>query len=83
MSLRQRSLSVSEATAGAAAIVATMAYVLVLAARHAAGERHAERLWMLVNFETWQRRFFDGEAPDAASAAIQEFSFSGSSGKRQ
>ena len=36
-------------------------YVRELVARHAAGENHAERLWMLVNFEIWQRRFFDGE----------------------
>ncbi len=32
-----------------------------LAARHQAGENHSERLWMLINFEIWQRRFFDGE----------------------
>jgi len=25
-------------------------------------------LWMLVNFEIWQRRFFDGEAPGAGPA---------------
>ena len=37
-------------------------YVRELAARHQAGENHAERLWALVNFELWQRRFFDGEA---------------------
>lgn len=36
-------------------------YAHELVARHAAGENHAERLWMLVNFEIWQRRFFDGE----------------------
>jgi asparagine synthase (glutamine-hydrolysing) len=36
-------------------------FVREIAARHAAGENHAERLWMLVNFEIWQRRFFDGE----------------------
>jgi len=36
-------------------------YVRELVARHAAGENHTERLWMLVNFEIWQRRFFDGE----------------------
>lgn len=27
-------------------------------------ERHDERLWMLVNWEIWQRIFLDGEAPD-------------------
>ena len=37
-------------------------YVRELAARHNAGENHAERLWALMNFEIWQRRFFDGEA---------------------
>lgn len=37
-------------------------YVRELVARHTAGENHAERLWMLVNFEIWQRRFFDGES---------------------
>jgi hypothetical protein len=31
-------------------------------ARHQGGENHAERIWALVNFEIWQRRFFDGEA---------------------
>lgn len=37
-------------------------YIRELVRRHVAGENHAERLWMLVNFEIWQRRFFDGEA---------------------
>ena len=36
-------------------------YAREIAARHAAGENHTERLWMLVNFEIWQRRFFDKE----------------------
>lgn len=30
-----------------------------------AGEDHSERLWALVNFEIWQRQFFDGESPSA------------------
>jgi len=34
-------------------------YVRELVDRHMAGENHGERLWMLVNFEIWQRRFFD------------------------
>src|SRR4029079_17273245 len=38
-------------------------YVRNLVARHRAGENHAERLWALVNFEIWQRRFFDREEP--------------------
>ncbi|MBX3298141.1 MAG: asparagine synthase (glutamine-hydrolyzing) [Acidobacteria bacterium] len=33
-----------------------------LVARHNAGENHDERIWSLVNFEIWQRQFFDGEA---------------------
>lgn len=36
-------------------------YVREVVNRHKAGEDHAERLWMLINFEIWQRRFFDGE----------------------
>ena len=38
-------------------------FVSSLVARHNAGENHDERLWSLVNFEIWQRRFIDGEAP--------------------
>jgi len=30
----------------------------------AATEKHDERLWMLVNWEIWQRIFLDGEEPD-------------------
>ena len=37
-------------------------YAREIVARHNAGENHDERLWFLVNFEIWQRRFFDGEA---------------------
>ena len=33
-----------------------------LVARHNAGENHDERIWSLVNFEIWQRRFIDGES---------------------
>ncbi|HMT06739.1 MAG TPA: asparagine synthase (glutamine-hydrolyzing) [Pyrinomonadaceae bacterium] len=36
-------------------------FVRSLVARHNAGENHDERIWALVNFEIWQRRFFDGE----------------------
>ncbi|HEV7891013.1 MAG TPA: asparagine synthase (glutamine-hydrolyzing) [Pyrinomonadaceae bacterium] len=38
-------------------------FVRALVARHLAGEDHTERLWSLVNFEMWQRRFIDGETP--------------------
>jgi asparagine synthase (glutamine-hydrolysing) len=37
------------------------AFAAELVARHRAGENHTERLWALINFEIWQRRFFDGE----------------------
>jgi asparagine synthase (glutamine-hydrolysing) len=38
-------------------------FVRGLVARHQSGaENHAERLWMLLNFEIWQRQFIDGEA---------------------
>jgi asparagine synthase (glutamine-hydrolysing) len=37
------------------------AFVRGLVERHQAGENHAERLWSLVNFEMWLRRFIDGE----------------------
>ncbi|HJQ70473.1 MAG TPA: asparagine synthase (glutamine-hydrolyzing), partial [Blastocatellia bacterium] len=43
-------------------------FVRSLVARHLAGEDHSERLWMLINFEVWQRRFIDGEDADALRA---------------
>ena len=36
-------------------------FVRTMVKRHDAGEDHSERLWALVNFEMWQRRFIDGE----------------------
>lgn len=36
-------------------------FVRQIAVEHFAGKNHDERLWFLVNFEMWQRRFFDGE----------------------
>jgi len=36
-------------------------FVRELVTRHNAGENHSERLWALINFEIWQRRFFDCE----------------------
>lgn len=32
-----------------------------LTERHMKGENHDERLWALINFEIWQRRFLDGD----------------------
>jgi len=46
------------------------AFVRSLVERHQRGEDHAERLWALVNFEMWQRRFFDAEP---ATSAAPEF----------
>ncbi|HNU07860.1 MAG TPA: asparagine synthase C-terminal domain-containing protein, partial [Pyrinomonadaceae bacterium] len=43
-------------------------FVSELVGRHMAGENHDERLWSLVNFEIWQRRFIDLETPAKAPA---------------
>ena len=44
-------------------------FVRSLVQRHQeGGEDHSERLWALVNFEIWQRQFFDGER----SAGIED-----------
>ena len=38
-------------------------FVRGLVKRHmVGGEDHSERLWALINFELWQRQFFDGES---------------------
>ena len=43
-------------------------FVRDLVQRHQSGaENHEERLWALVNFEIWQRQFFDGEATQESS----------------
>jgi asparagine synthase (glutamine-hydrolysing) len=44
------------------------AYVRQLVERHRRDENHSERLWALVNFESWQRLFFDGESPEDMTA---------------
>jgi asparagine synthase (glutamine-hydrolysing) len=36
-------------------------FVRKTVAEHNSGANHDERLWFLVNFEIWQRRFLDGE----------------------
>jgi asparagine synthase (glutamine-hydrolysing) len=43
-------------------------FVRELVTRHNRGENHAERLWSLVNFEIWQRRFIDGEDVSSETA---------------
>jgi hypothetical protein len=47
-------------------------YVRELVARHQAGEKHEERLWMLVNMEIWHRRFIDGENTNNQSERMPE-----------
>ena len=47
-------------------------YVRELVARHQAGEKHEERLWMLVNMEIWHRRFIDGEDTSKQSERMPE-----------
>jgi asparagine synthase (glutamine-hydrolysing) len=44
-------------------------FVRELVARHRGGENHSERLWALINFEMWQRRFFEGEEQKAPEIA--------------
>ncbi len=45
-----------------------------LVSRHqTGGEDHSERLWALVNFEMWQRQFFDGETTPALDHSQVEF----------
>ncbi len=47
-------------------------FVRSLVARHQAGENHSERLWALVNFEMWQRRFFDEEESPTGTHELME-----------
>jgi asparagine synthase (glutamine-hydrolysing) len=43
-------------------------FVHTLIKRHQIGdEDHSERLWALINFEIWQRQFFDGQENHAAN----------------
>jgi len=43
-------------------------FVRSIVNRHQSGnENHDERLWALVNFEIWQRQFFDGEGVSEAN----------------
>jgi hypothetical protein len=38
------------------------------------GSDHTERLWMLINFEMWQRHFLDGEPLKGALPQVEEVS---------
>jgi asparagine synthase (glutamine-hydrolysing) len=47
-------------------------YVRQIVQRHRSGaENHEERLWALVNFEIWQRQFFDGEAMSKHEPSVE------------
>ncbi|MDQ3684137.1 MAG: asparagine synthase C-terminal domain-containing protein, partial [Acidobacteriota bacterium] len=49
------------------------AFVRRLVESHQSGaENHSERLWSLVNFEMWQRQYFDGEGAGAPQTAYAE-----------
>jgi asparagine synthase (glutamine-hydrolysing) len=48
-------------------------FVRGLVERHQSGaENHAERLWMLINFEMWQRQFIDGESLHTPEIDVSE-----------
>ncbi|MEP6900847.1 MAG: asparagine synthase (glutamine-hydrolyzing) [Actinomycetota bacterium] len=47
-------------------------FVREIAQKHNAGENHDERLWFLVNFEIWQRRFFDGETTEKKEIEFED-----------
>jgi asparagine synthase (glutamine-hydrolysing) len=49
-------------------------FVRQLVVRHKRGEEdHSERLWSLINFEIWQRQFFDGEKNSQHNISEHEF----------
>jgi asparagine synthase (glutamine-hydrolysing) len=48
-------------------------FVRTLVRRHQAGENHAERIWALLNFEMWQRQFFDNDRAAVTDEAQLEF----------
>jgi asparagine synthase (glutamine-hydrolysing) len=51
-------------------------FVTRVVAEHVSGERdHSERLWTLVNFEVWLRRFMDGEPAAEPREARAESAF--------
>ncbi len=47
-------------------------FVREIVSRHNSGENHDERLWFLVNFEMWQRRFIDGETSENKETEFKE-----------
>ena len=47
-------------------------YLQQLVNEHQSGVDHSERLWMLVNFEMWQRQFLDGEGFQSKQLDLRE-----------
>ena len=47
-------------------------FIRNLVSLHQAGEDHSERLWALVNFEMWLRRFFDVEEPPTREPELEK-----------
>ena len=47
-------------------------FVREIVAKHNAGENHDERIWHLVNFEIWQRRFIDCESVKKKEVELEE-----------
>jgi asparagine synthase (glutamine-hydrolysing) len=47
-------------------------YLQQLVNEHQAGANHSERLWMLINFEMWQRQFFDGRPFEVNQLDLRE-----------
>jgi asparagine synthase (glutamine-hydrolysing) len=51
-------------------------FVRQIVQRHqVGGENHEERLWALVNFEMWQRQFFDAETAYLSRQSQNEFAY--------
>jgi asparagine synthase (glutamine-hydrolysing) len=46
-------------------------FVRNLVSLHEAGEDHSERLWALVNFEMWLRKFFDCEQLPSSEVPLE------------
>ena len=47
-------------------------FVRNLASLHQAGEDHSERLWALLNFEMWLRRFFDTDELPSGESELEK-----------
>ena len=47
-------------------------FVRKIVSLHQAGEDHSERLWSLLNFEMWLRRFFDTEELPSSEAVLEK-----------